>query len=50
MVVNYQMTTTWPIIDFVFNLIVLSGMIAWLIAIWALIIAMIVMFLKNRRR
>ena len=37
----------WPITDFVFNLIVLSGLIALLIVIWAIIIGMIVMFLEK---
>ena len=39
----------WPIVDFVFNLIVLLAMISLLILIWAIIISMIVVFLKNRR-
>ena len=38
-----------PIVDFVFNLIVLLAMISLLILIWAIIISMIVVFLKNRR-
>jgi hypothetical protein len=37
----------WPIVDFVFNLIVLSAMIGLLITIWAIIIGMIVMFLEK---
>ena len=37
----------WPIADFIFNLIVLSGLIGILIIIWAIIIGMIVMFLEK---
>ena len=37
----------WPILDFVFNLIVLSGLIGILITIWAIIIGMIVMFFEK---
>ena len=37
----------WPIIDFLFNLIVLSVAICWLITIWAIIIGMIHRFLKT---
>ena len=37
----------WPIIDFLFNLIVLSAMIGLLITIWAIIIGMIVMFFEK---
>ena len=37
----------WPILDFVFNLIVLSSLIGILITIWAIIIGMIVMFLEK---
>ena len=37
----------WPILDVLFNLIVLSGMIGILITIWAIIIGMIVMFLEK---
>ena len=39
----------WPIIDFLFNLIVLSVAICWLITIWAIIIGMIHRFLKNSK-
>lgn len=34
----------WPILDFLFNLIVLSGLVVFLIIIWAIIIGMIGMF------
>ena len=37
----------WPITDFVFNLIVLSGLIALLIVILAIIIGMIYMFFEK---
>ena len=37
----------WPIVDFVFNLIVLSSLIVILIIIWAIIIGMIVMFFEK---
>ena len=37
----------WPILDVLFNLIVLSGMIGLLIVIWAIIIGMIVMFFEK---
>ena len=37
----------WPIIDFLFNLIAVSGEIGLLITIWAIIIGMIVMFLEK---
>ena len=37
----------WPIIDFLFNLIVLSGLIGLLITIWAIIIGMIYMFFED---
>ena len=37
----------WPILDFLFNLIVLSGLVGILIIIWAIIIGMIVMFLEK---
>ena len=37
----------WPIVDFVFNLIVLSSLIGILITIWAIIICMIVMFFEK---
>ncbi len=37
----------WPIIDFLFNLIVLSGLIVILTIIWILIIGMIVMFFEK---
>ena len=39
----------WPIIDFLFNLIVLSVAICWLITIWAIIIGMIRRFLKTSK-
>ena len=37
----------WPILDVLFNLIVLSGMIGLLIVIWAIIIGMIHMFFED---
>ena len=37
----------WPITDFVFNLIVLSGLVGILIIILAIIIGMIVMFFEK---
>lgn len=37
----------WMILDFLFNLIILSGLIAILIVIWILIIGMIGMFLEK---
>ena len=37
----------WPILDFLFNLIVLSAMIGLLITILAIIIGMIVMFFEK---
>ena len=37
----------WPILDFVFNLIVLSSLIGILITIWAIIIGMVVIFLEK---
>ncbi|HFI0577237.1 TPA: hypothetical protein ACGO1P_001635 [Streptococcus suis] len=37
----------WPILDFLFNLIILSGLIAILTIIWAIIIGMIGMFLEK---
>lgn len=37
----------WPILDFLFNLIILSGLIAILTVIWILIIGMIGMFLEK---
>ena len=37
----------WPIIDFLFNLIVLSGAIVLLIIIWSIIIGMIHMFFED---
>ena len=37
----------WPIIDFLFNLILLSGEIGLLITIWAIIIGMIVMLFEE---
>ncbi|HHT7803001.1 TPA: hypothetical protein ACT2HZ_000550 [Streptococcus suis] len=37
----------WPILDFLLNLINLSGLIAILTVIWMLIISMIGMFLEE---
>lgn len=37
----------WPILDFLFNLIVLSGLIGLLIIIWAIIIDMMIMFFEK---
>ena len=37
----------WPIIDFLFNLILLSVAICWLITIWAIIIGMIRRFFEE---
>ncbi len=37
----------WMILDFLFNLIILSGLIAILIVIWVLILGMIAMFFKE---
>ena len=37
----------WPIIDFVFDIIVLSSLIGILIIIWAIIIGIIVMFFEK---
>ena len=37
----------WPILDVLFNLIVLSGMIGMNIVIWAIIIGMIVMLFED---
>ena len=37
----------WPIIDFLFNLILLSVEIGLLITIWAIIIGMIHMFFED---
>jgi len=37
----------WPILDFLFNLIVLSGLVGILIIIWAIIIGMIFMFFEK---
>lgn len=37
----------WPILDFVFNLIVLSGLVGILIIIWAIIIGMIMLFFEK---
>ncbi len=37
----------WPILDFLFNLITLSGLIAVLTIIWIIIISMICMFLEE---
>lgn len=37
----------WPIIDFLFNLILLSAAICWLITLWAIIIRMIYMFFEK---
>lgn len=37
----------WPILDFLFNIITLSGLIAVLTIIWIIIISMIGMFLEE---
>ncbi|HHT7829512.1 TPA: hypothetical protein ACT2H6_001822 [Streptococcus suis] len=37
----------WPILDFLLNLITLSGLIAVLTIIWIIIISMIGMFLEE---
>ena len=37
----------WPILDFLFNLVILSSLIGILVIIWAIIIGMIVMFLEK---
>ena len=37
----------WPIVDFVFNLIILSGLIGLLVVIWAIIIDIIYMFFEK---
>lgn len=37
----------WPILDFLFNLIILSALIAILTMVWILIIAMICMFFEK---
>ena len=37
----------WQILDFLFNIIVLSGMIGLLIVIWAIIIGMVHMFFEK---
>ena len=37
----------WQILDFLFNLIILSSLIGILVIIWAIIIGMIVMFLEK---
>lgn len=37
----------WPILDFLFNLIALSGLVGILIIIWAIIIGMIFMFFEK---
>lgn len=37
----------WPILDFLFNLITLSGLIEVLTIIWIIIISMIGMFLEE---
>lgn len=37
----------WPILDFLFNLIILSGLIAILTVIWILIISVIGMFFEK---
>jgi len=37
----------WPILDFLFNLIMLSALIAILTIIWAIIIGMICMFFEK---
>ena len=37
----------WPILDFLFNLIMLSALIAILTIIWAIIIGMMMMFFEK---
>ncbi|HGA1413460.1 TPA: hypothetical protein ACIRJW_000521 [Streptococcus suis] len=37
----------WPILDFLFNLIILSGLIAILTIIWAIIIGIVGMFFEK---
>ena len=37
----------WPIIDFLFNIIVLSGLIGLLITIWIIILGIIHMFFED---
>ena len=37
----------WPILDFLFKLIILSGAIGLLIVIWAIIIGMMHMFFEK---
>ena len=37
----------WPILDFLFNLLLLSAVIGLLIIIWAIIIGMIVMLFAD---
>lgn len=37
----------WPIVDFLFNLIILSGQIAILTIIWAIIIGIVGMFFEK---
>ena len=37
----------WPILDFLFNLIVLSGLIGLLIIIWMIILGIIHMFFEE---
>ena len=37
----------WQILDFLFNLVILSSLIGILVIIWAIIIGMIVMFLEK---
>ena len=37
----------WPIIDFVFNLIVLSGLIGLLVVIWMTILGIIYMLFEK---
>lgn len=37
----------WPILDFLFNLIILSGLIVLLTIIWAIIIGMIGIFFEK---
>ena len=37
----------WQILDFLFNLVILSSLIGILVIIWAIIIGMIVMFFEK---
>ena len=37
----------WQILDFLFNIVILSSLLGILVIIWAIIIDMIVMFLEK---